>query len=590
MRARVDVGQLATLAGTVGVIERRVDTETTAVAGALAVIARTGSGASSRATAAVALAAAARLEALAQLAALRTVVALAADVYAGVEARVAALVGARPAPPRLRRLLAAAQVDDLEALLVSAPALAAAVAAGATTAAGVVESLIRTLLLPPPVAAREQASILGRLDPRARRLLALTEPGLMTALVGAPASDRFAASRVLVAADLSRLLQRRALVGAQPRLDERIAMRRRLLDEDVVLRHPDGTTTRHRHQLLVFDPAGDGRVVEVVGDLHRARHLAVFVPGTGSDLDRYPGSLQRLVPFAAADPALAVVLWQDADHPDAPFDDPPPPPADLARRGAAQQYLREHVIAAAYRDAADLAGPVLAADIAGLRVALAGPASDLTVLGHSYGGSIVGSAEAHGMVVDRVVHVASAGAYVRDVADYASPSAERFAMTAFDDPVRLAQGHDAADSPTRLRTMLPAALDPLAPAVAGAAVAVAPSPAAVGHGLDPDLLPGVVRLDTGVQVDGRLVRGHSGMFAPGSTAWRNLLAVMTRGRVQVLQPGLWSSHLDPLGVEAHLPTAGPDPVVHVHLPRYVIDRTPYADPGYRAPTLDLGPG
>ena len=188
------------------------------------------------------------------------------------------------------------------------------------------------------------------------------------------------------------------------------------------------------------------------------------------------------------------------------------------------------------------------------------------------------------------MHVASAGAYVREVADYATPTAQRFAMTAYDDPVRLAQGHDAADSAARLRAMLPAALDPVAPVVAGAAVAVVPAPAAIGHGLDPDLLPGVVRLDTGVDADGRLVRGHSGMFAPGSTAWRNLLAVMTRGRVEVLQPALWSSHLDPLGLDAHLPATGPDPAVHVHLPRYVIDRTPYSDPGYRAPTLDLGPG
>ena len=590
MRARVDVGQLATLAGTVGVIERCVEAETTAVAGALGVVVRTGWSPSSRAAAAVGLAAAARREALAQLAALRTVVALAADVYAGVEARVAALVGARPAAPRLGRLLAVAQVDDLEALLVAAPSLARVVADGATVSPAVVDTLTRTLLLSPAVAAREQARTLGLLGPRERRLLALTEPGLMTALVGAPASDRFAASRVLVAADLSRLLQRRALVGARPRLDARIAMRRQLLDDDVVLRHPDGTVTRHRHQLLVFDPAGDGRVVEVVGDPQQARHLAVYVPGTGSDLDHYPGSLQRMVPFAAADPALAVVLWQDADHPDAPFDDPAPPAAELARPGAAQQYLREHVIAAAYRDSADLAGPALAGDVAGLRVALGGPASDLTVLGHSYGGSIVGSAEAHGMVVDRVVHVASAGAYVRDVADYASPSAARFAMTAYDDPIRLAQGHDAADSAARLRAMLPAALDPVVPAVTGAALAAVPAPAAIGHGLDPDLLPGVVRLDTGVGADGRLVRGHSGMFEPGSTAWRNLLAVMTRGRVEVLQPGLWSSHLDPLGVDVHPPTASIDASVHVHLPRYVVDRTPYIDPGYRAPTLDLGPG
>ena len=195
------------------------------------------------------------------------------------------------------------------------------------------------------------------------------------------------------------------------------------------------------------------------------------------------------------------------------------------------------------------------------------------------------------MVVDRVVHVASAGGYVRDVGEYAAPSAQRFAMTAYDDPIRLAQGHDAADAGVRVRAMLPAALDPLAPAAAAAALAAVPAPGALGHGLDPDLLPGVVRLDTGVAADGRLVRGHSGMFEPGSTAWRNLLAVMTRGRVEVLQPGLWSSHLDPLGVDARPLADGPgdwDPAVRVHPPRYVVDRTPYADPGYRAPTLDLG--
>jgi hypothetical protein len=95
-----------------------------------------------------------------------------------------------------------------------------------------------------------------------------------------------------------------------------------------------------------------------------------------------------------------------------------------------------------------------------------------------------------------------------------------------------------------------------------------------------------VRLDTGVHDDGTLVRGHSGMFEPHTTAWRNLLAVMTRGRVGQLEPQRWASHLEPL----QLPTvrqAPGHPVVPGHLPRYVLDRSPYGDPHYRPPVLDL---
>ena len=57
----------------------------------------------------------------------------------------------------------------------------------------------------------------------------------------------------------------------------------------------------------------------------RARHLAVYVPGTGTSLDRYAGNAERASAFAAAEPDLAVVLWQDADFPDQPLDHLVPP-------------------------------------------------------------------------------------------------------------------------------------------------------------------------------------------------------------------------------------------------------------------------
>jgi hypothetical protein len=495
----------------------------------------------------------------------------------------------------------------LEGLLVGAPALARRVVdaapPGERTPGGRLSVVLwRAALLAPAAGALLVAAELASMPPGLRRAVALLHPRLMTGAAAAPPADRFAASRVLVAADLARLNERRRTAPAEERarLDRRISWERDLLDAKVELRRPNGAVSRHAHQIVEFDPSGDGRIVEVIGDLGRAEHLAVFVPGTGSDLDRYPGTFARMLPFAAADPSLAVVVWQGADHPDQPFDDGRPPLDDLVSSawrdpggvpGAIRSWPREHVIAAGLRDAADVAGPALARDVAGLRAAAAGPASDLTVLGHSYGGSIVGSAELHGMVADRVVHIASAGAYVDDVSRYTAPPSvtQRFSMTAFDDPIRLSQGHDGRDAGARLRQLMPGVLDPLTVGLPDVADDIWGPASQVGHGRDPDLMPGVVRLDTGVHDDGTLVQGHSGMFQPGSTAWRNLLAVMTRGKVEVLEPQRWRSHLEPL----QLPTVRQEPghpSVPDHPPRYVVDASPYGDPRYQPPVLDLVTG
>jgi hypothetical protein len=431
-------------------------------------------------------------------------------------------------------------------------------------------AVARAALWAPDPAARAVAAVLATVPSGRRRLLALLRPRLLSTVAAASPDDRAAACRVLVAADLDRLQGRLAATPpgwASAQLRQDVVQRRELLNGTVLLRRPDGSVSRRPHRVLAFDPRGDGQIVEIVGDLRRARHLAVLVPGTGGDLHRYPGYLERVRRFAAADPSLAVVMWQGADFPDQPFDDGVLP-------------LRVHVVAAAYRDAADLAGPALAAEVAGLRVALPVPARDLTVLGHSYGGSIVGSAEAHGMVVDRVVHVGSAGAYVDDARRYAAPPGRtrRFSLTTYDDPIRLAQGHDLGDAASRVRAMTPRPLAPVAPllgaVVAEVATVLAGDPSQVGHGADPDLLRGVVRLDPGVHDDGRPVRGHSSMFSADSTAWRNLLATLDGGRVQVLEPARWASHLEPASLR--------------DLPHYVVDRTPWSDPGYRPPVLDLG--
>jgi hypothetical protein len=383
-----------------------------------------------------------------RLAALGKVVALVGQSFAATEARVAGSLSS-PMPvitnrdlARISDLLAAMEPAALEALLTESPALAQLVVERPLVAepgspAALLLAVLRSGEPATVVLLQAQALLLGLSEP-ARRRLALLRPALVSGLASAPVGDRIAATRVLVSAAISRTSDE----GRRGQYAE-------LLAGTVTLTRPDGTRLVRPHQLLSFDPRGDGRLVEVFGDLATARHLAVYVPGTGTSLDRYAGNAERASSFAAAEPDLAVVLWQNADFPDQPLDDVVPPPAlwDNPVR-AVEHQLRAHVVAAVYRDAADRAGPILARDVEGLRMTAPGPAADLTVLGHSYGGSIVGSAEAHGLVADRVVHIASAGAYVSDVHAYTAGECgtRRFSMTTPDDPVQLAQGADLAQS------------------------------------------------------------------------------------------------------------------------------------------------
>jgi Alpha/beta hydrolase len=540
--------------------------------------------------------------ALVELDALARVVAIVADGFARTEIAVGARFASRL--PDLSGADLAGMADLLEqldapaltALLDGSPELAQLVVDRLPTPPGsVADRLARLLRSGEPVMlvllqARELLLGLASAD---RRRLALLYPVLVSGLASAPVEDRFAATRVLVSAESARLRARLVGVSGAPRSagERRLQWYAELLTGRVVLTRPDGTRLVQPHQLLAFDARGDGRIEEVFGDVSVARHLAVYVPGTGTSLDRYAGNAERASAFAAAKPDLAVAFWQGADFPDQPQDHLLPPTALWDRPVHAAEYqVREHVLAAAYRDAADRAGPLLARDVAGLRMALPGPGADLTVLGHSYGGSIVGSAEAHGMVVDRVVHISSAGGYVSDVRDYAAGECgtRRFSMTDPDDPIQLAQGAGLGSlgqvehSLATVSGVLPRPLEPLAvPLTAGLAVA-AGDPSQVGHGLDPDLIPSVTRLDTGVRADGHtLVSGHGGMFDPGSTAWRNLLAVMHGDPVRVMEPERWRTELVP--AQVHVAVGSSGIAAGAAAPHYVVTRSPYDVAGYQPP-------
>lgn len=155
-------------------------------------------------------------------------------------------------------------------------------------------------------------------------------------------------------------------------------------------------------RFLTFDPRGDGRAVEVLGDLADADRIAVLVPGVGStlaDFDRGLGGVARRAPAAqagqlyrelrAADPAarVAVLAWLGYDPPDG--------------------VLTAAAGTSARRGAVGLAA--LLRELAGRR-----PAATITLVGHSYGALVVSlaAADAPPQVAD-VVSLGGIGAGVQ---------------------------------------------------------------------------------------------------------------------------------------------------------------------------------
>lgn len=243
-----------------------------------------------------------------------------------------------------------------------------------------------------------------------------------------------------------------------------------------VLEQPDGRP----RQLVTFDVRGRGaRVAVAVGDLDRAGHVAVVVPGFTTTVerdlvgsDRVAADLRSAARTEAdliGDPRdVAVVSWLGYDAPQA---------ADTLRSGRSV-VLR----ASAEAGAASLAG-----FLRGLP-----PDRHVTLVGHSYGSTTAGLAVAGGDTrVDDLVVAGSPGVGADSSDQLGLPARRVHVLEADDDPV-----------------------------------------ADLGwFGRDPDRLPGVDRLSTttGPLPDGSTGRssaGHSQYLAAGTTSQWNVAAVV----------------------------------------------------------------
>ncbi|RSS97638.1 hypothetical protein EF903_01225 [Streptomyces sp. WAC05292] len=141
--------------------------------------------------------------------------------------------------------------------------------------------------LPDPAAAspQEVARFFAGLDGAGRQELLRRHPLVLGNLDGAPVTLRYEANR------------RAALATGEARW---------------------AAFASPRRQVLAFDPRGRGLVAEVFGDLERARHVAVVVPGSDSDAATHdeagrapytgPAGMARSL-RAAAGEDTAVVAW-----------------------------------------------------------------------------------------------------------------------------------------------------------------------------------------------------------------------------------------------------------------------------------------
>jgi hypothetical protein len=262
--------------------------------------------------------------------------------------------------------------------------------------------------LPPPTASpADVRRWWDSLTPEQRRWLAVTQAGWLGERDGVPAAYRDLANRLRL--DEQRADLDRAISAGQ----DRRAMRDGLNALADRLADGDGP----RGYLLRLDLAEEGRAVVALGDPDRADNVLTHVPGMTADLASYGGELARAERVAVRAGELhpgastSAVMWLDYDAP------------DFVDEGAGRS--RAEAAVAGLRGFQD-----------GLRATHEGDPAHLTVLGHSYGSLVVGTAaKTPGLVADDMVFVGSPGVGVDSAAELHMPPGRVWSSTALSDVI-----------------------------------------------------------------------------------------------------------------------------------------------------------
>jgi Alpha/beta hydrolase len=199
---------------------------------------------------------------------------------------------------------------------------------------------------------------------------------------GLPAEVRDEANRLVMADDLVRL-EDKERDGTLSRLerDALANIRKAISNLDARESHIDPISGEHTHaQLYIYEPYafdGDGRLAIATGNLDSANHVAVMVPGMGSNMQGMsPGRSLNVYDESrwASGDSVAVLDWVGYDAPSG-------------------TSLHNHdIIGVVNQRMARAGAEQLAADVDGLRASRAADPAHLTVIGNSYGSTTAGIA------------------------------------------------------------------------------------------------------------------------------------------------------------------------------------------------------
>lgn len=176
-----------------------------------------------------------------------------------------------------------------------------------------------------------------------------------------------------------------------------------------------------RYLALIDD---QGHAAVAIGNPDTAKRTATFVPGTGQDMAAFQGSDRKSWDMyqaaLKADRTLnsgdvSVTTWMGYDR-----------PMDLTQ--------------AAWPDRAENGGAALDAYVNGIHASHVGPVAIDTVIGHSYGSTLLGGAATDGnlLAADNVIAVGSPGMLTEHAGDLAlDPGAHVYSMTARNDVISL---------------------------------------------------------------------------------------------------------------------------------------------------------
>ncbi|MFC4127621.1 alpha/beta hydrolase [Nocardia rhizosphaerae] len=356
------------------------------------------------------------------------------------------------------------------------------------------------------MSADDRAAFLAELSPEAQRQLVIAAPESLGNLNGVPFVMRIAANEIAIRNALTR--EKAKADPDRSRVDQLTAMLAPVPNPAGIggLDTAPSTTTPRLdmvdRKFIMFSTEGNGRMIELLGELTAGSPgVGVYVPGTSTTLDG-SGSNHVAAWNLADQSGGPILLYMEGDFP--------------------QNLTSSSDGAPSPRFAAEMAPKLVdfgrEIDRA---VAASTPGTPVTYVGHSYGGSIVGSAEQLGLRADRILHASSAGTGVFDTG-WNNPNSEvrRYSMTAPGDLIGIVQSYPE-DGPT----------------VPGGIQLPGNPHAAEALGGDPDEAPGVIRLDTGfygTATGGHDVGdvvfgpdGHGGYWNdPRSTAFQNIAGVI----------------------------------------------------------------